>query len=148
MIEESSAHPEVIKEKILEGHIFTLVNKEDNKFVIYKTKKFEDHTVVWSKIVGKKYTRLCIIKYHALSPILFTNEDKAKKRIGIAMLTIFWGNLTAGIGTEGITIWHATRCRRCNRPLTDPWSITLGIGPTCAEKERQGIPYRGTKRNR
>lgn len=26
------------------------------------------------------------------------------------------------------------RCRRCNRPLTDPESIRLGIGPICLEK--------------
>lgn len=28
-----------------------------------------------------------------------------------------------------------TRCRVCNRPLTNPASIESGIGPTCAENE-------------
>lgn len=41
-----------------------------------------------------------------------------------------------------------TRCRRCNKPLTDPDSIKAGIGPVCArveddEKKRQLLerPY-------
>ena len=30
--------------------------------------------------------------------------------------------------------WHAGRCGRCNRRLTDPVSIARGLGPECAGK--------------
>jgi hypothetical protein len=32
---------------------------------------------------------------------------------------------------KGVTYQFAVRCRRCNRALTDPESIQLGIGPSC-----------------
>ena len=35
---------------------------------------------------------------------------------------------------RGIQYKFDVRCRRCNRELTDPISIDLGIGPTCREK--------------
>ena len=31
----------------------------------------------------------------------------------------------------------AGRCRRCGRTLTDPDSVSRGIGPDCASKEEQ-----------
>lgn len=36
---------------------------------------------------------------------------------------------------HGVVYQFATVCRRCNRPLTDPESIDLGIGPICRDKE-------------
>lgn len=35
---------------------------------------------------------------------------------------------------EGYSIQHEGRCCRCGRTLTDPTSISLGIGPECREK--------------
>jgi hypothetical protein len=37
------------------------------------------------------------------------------------------------IPTE-LEIWHEGRCGRCGRRLTVPESISLGIGPDCAQK--------------
>lgn len=33
---------------------------------------------------------------------------------------------------KGCTYLHESKCRRCNRRLTDPESIETGIGPVCA----------------
>lgn len=33
--------------------------------------------------------------------------------------------------THGLEYHFATRCRRCNKELTDPVSIETGLGPTC-----------------
>lgn len=38
---------------------------------------------------------------------------------------------TAPYEAKGVQYQFAIKCRRCNRELTDPESITLGIGPTC-----------------
>ncbi len=35
---------------------------------------------------------------------------------------------------EQVEFWHAGRCCRCGRTLTDPDSIASGIGPVCAAK--------------
>lgn len=33
-----------------------------------------------------------------------------------------------------LEVYFETCCRRCNRPLTTPESVTSGIGPECAKK--------------
>ena len=43
---------------------------------------------------------------------------------------ILW-ELWNGAGIEGCTLLLSKRCFRCNRPLTDPESLELGVGPTC-----------------
>jgi hypothetical protein len=40
-------------------------------------------------------------------------------------------NLQRFIDKESITVQSSTYCRKCNRQLTDPTSIELGIGPVC-----------------
>ena len=40
--------------------------------------------------------------------------------------------LVAGAKPEWLEIWHEGRCAVCGRMLTDPDSIVIGIGPTCA----------------
>jgi hypothetical protein len=40
-----------------------------------------------------------------------------------------WWNL----GSDLVEVWHAGRCGRCGRLLTDPESIERGLGPKCAE---------------
>lgn len=41
-----------------------------------------------------------------------------------------WRNLDS----DDVEVWHAGRCGRCNRLLTDPESIKRGMGPVCAER--------------
>ncbi len=40
-----------------------------------------------------------------------------------------WANL----GSEAFELWHSGRCARCHRELTDPESISRGLGPVCLE---------------
>lgn len=49
---------------------------------------------------------------------------------------LFWALLTEGEHrwAAGCKLEAATTCRRCNRKLTDPVSLNLGIGPICREK--------------
>lgn len=37
---------------------------------------------------------------------------------------------------KGVEYLFDTRCRRCNRTLTEPTSVTSGIGPICSGRER------------
>lgn len=41
-------------------------------------------------------------------------------------------NGAAGTNLGQAEVWHAGRCGRCGRLLTDPESIRTGLGPTCA----------------
>jgi len=39
-----------------------------------------------------------------------------------------------GLDYADLEVKEASTCMRCNRPLTNPWSIENGIGPVCLEK--------------
>lgn len=46
----------------------------------------------------------------------------------------FWTRLSSGDLPETVEVWHEGKCGRCNRELTDPESISWGLGPVCREK--------------
>lgn len=39
---------------------------------------------------------------------------------------------------RGVRYQYEGRCRRCNRTLTDPLSISSGIGPVCGGRQQHG----------
>lgn len=64
-------------------------------------------------------------------------EGLASKGVSEQHLKVFpwiWGRLVGGLPIPAsVEIWHEGRCCRCNRKLTVPASIELGLGPDCAE---------------
>lgn len=44
-------------------------------------------------------------------------------------------DLSEHVAEGRLTVYVKRACHRCGRPLTDPESITQGIGPVCAKKE-------------
>lgn len=42
--------------------------------------------------------------------------------------------LRDGVLPKRLEVWHAGRCGRCSRRLTDPASVTRGLGPKCASR--------------
>lgn len=42
-----------------------------------------------------------------------------------------WRYLSAGKRHPKLAIYHEGRCGKCNRRLTDPTSIEMGLGPKC-----------------
>lgn len=47
----------------------------------------------------------------------------------------FWGNLVRGKMQPKLVVYHEGKCGACGRPLTDPVSIKLGLGPECRQKK-------------
>ena len=47
-----------------------------------------------------------------------------------------WVRLVSGFMPRDLAVYHEGRCGRCSRRLTDPVSISLGMGPTCREYQR------------
>jgi hypothetical protein len=63
-------------------------------------------------------------------------SKKAHASTGIARDALSWAlaQFEAGKMPETLEVWHEGRCCRCNRKLTDPESVALGIGPECRKK--------------
>jgi Family of unknown function (DUF6011) len=59
----------------------------------------------------------------------FKNGDQLYSVAVWAITQVLEGNLLP----DGYKIRHAGKCGRCNRELTDPTSISRGIGPDCWE---------------
>jgi hypothetical protein len=45
-----------------------------------------------------------------------------------------WERIAKGEIPEALEVFHEGRCGMCSRPLTDPESIQLGLGPICRAK--------------
>jgi hypothetical protein len=69
-------------------------------------------------IIGGKF------KYSQKSKI--SNEAQS-----VRVFQYVFNKLQDGILDECVEIYHEGKCGRCNRPLTVPESIEIGIGPEC-----------------
>jgi hypothetical protein len=46
-----------------------------------------------------------------------------------------WATIAGGKMHPELAVWHEGRCGRCGRRLTDPLSISTGLGPVCGGRE-------------
>lgn len=45
-----------------------------------------------------------------------------------------WSHIAKGMIPATLAVYHEGRCGRCARPLTDPVSIEIGLGPECRKR--------------
>ena len=75
------------------------------------------------------YMYLGILRAGAFT--LTKNSRAGKEALSVKAFSYFW-SLGDGAFPELLVARHCNRCGRCNRALTTPESIDLGIGPDCA----------------
>lgn len=76
---------------------------------------------------------------------IFTNtKDEARAWTARMLLEVARGN---GVFPDACEVFLATKCAMCGHSLTDPESITRGIGPECYGRatESQPLPHHQTK---
>lgn len=63
-------------------------------------------------------------------------SKKSHPDLDQARMALDWTlrKIHAGEVPQQLEFWHEGRCCRCNRKLTDPVSIELGIGPECLKR--------------
>jgi len=67
----------------------------------------------------------------------FVVSKKSKLGSGTPSVRAFmwaWSYITRGELPPECEIWHEGKCGCCGRKLTTPESISIGLGPVCAEK--------------
>lgn len=99
---------------------------------------FKINTVKRGRLAGKRIISMLI------------GPDNTKDYLGIAFVDesglLIWKkhrntvyektvNCLLEIEKRGLIMHFETKCRRCNRKLTTPKSITSGIGPECEKME-------------
>ena len=96
-------------------------------------KQFGNITHFVSVRTGNDYARLGMIREERD----FQTMNKADLPPADKRFTAFrwlFNNLANGIEPTKCEIWHEGTCGRCARPLTDPTSISIGLGPECRSK--------------
>lgn len=63
----------------------------------------------------------------------FTASDKEMSKEALSIKTFEWliKRFIERKTIPNLEVWHLGLCSKCGRPLTDPESIRLGIGPVC-----------------
>lgn len=69
--------------------------------------------------------------YHARSSRLSKEASSAVAFQWFIEQVVIKAQLQAFAGVE---VWHEGRCARCSRKLTVPSSISIGLGPECAQR--------------
>ena len=76
-------------------------------------------TIFHSELLGKHFASTRASK--------ISRQAKSFKAFEYAMKHLLAGNLP-----PKCEVWHEGRCGKCGRVLTNPSSITIGLGPTCS----------------
>jgi hypothetical protein len=135
--------PELVKQFILAGNAtFTVRSKETGKRFTYKVKKSMDKWFC-SLLTGPsnesdfRYFGFIVeenggYKYVHGKP---GKSCAARTAESVKAFTYTVGNVfDRNRIPDGVEFWHAGRCGRCARQLTDPVSIESGYGPECINK--------------
>ena len=61
-------------------------------------------------------------------------DSQTKLPVAIKAFNIIWLQIINQSMLDSTTIYNTGQCGRCGRPLSDPDSIRVGIGPECRNK--------------
>lgn len=133
--------PRQIKEFILAGDaLFTMENRDTGNRYTYRVRASERTKLSYrfvSVLHGPENENAKDYSYIGMiSPTGRLTRTKAvhisPDAQSVKAFTWLWERIRAGKGLpEQVEFWHAGRCARCSRTLTDPASIARGIGPEC-----------------
>lgn len=146
--------PELIRDFVLGGNaVFTLRSKETGQRFTYKVTKgqasarYPDQTywckLLWGSDNDNDYRYFGFFKEYTIQgekgyAYYHGQPNKAcasRTAESVKAFTYTIGNvLQENRMPEGVEFWHAGRCGRCGRTLTDPESTEAGFGPECRSK--------------
>lgn len=130
---------EVIYNYMTGGH--AVVTLQSDISGIYHTYNFRkpdgqdknnDTMFIFTLVSGSEWVYVGMYKnrdFHFTAKSKFKADSAIVK--GVAFIIRLM--LQDGFSNPNMHLYHEGICSRCGRPLTNPASIALGIGPTCAE---------------
>lgn len=131
---------DAIRQYIFGGHgVVTLLSDVSNEhhtysFSVPENRKPNDDTMfIYTLVDGSNWVYVGMYRNKAFRLTAKSNYSTDTSIVkGIAY--IFKLMLNPDFSDDRMHLFHEGICSRCGRPLTNPMSIRLGIGPTCMEK--------------
>lgn len=132
--------PRAIENFIFGGNsTFTLTSLKTGKHFAYKVKRKKNEDCYFVRAHaggingegGFNYAGWMKINSNRIKLTVKSHNDLdvAREALNWTLNQVRFGNMP-----EQLEFRHEGRCCRCNRKLTDPVSIDLGIGPECRKK--------------
>lgn len=115
----------------------TSVKTGEHRTFLVKTQKNEDGVFARGKRIV--YLLTGNNNEHDYTPFAWADVNEGIKvwyrliDTQYATLTVMLNNLDVHEAAGRVIVQAETRCRKCNRTLTNPESISSGIGPICEE---------------
>ena len=114
---------------------FTLVGRE-TRYTYRVSAPREDHGNAHTRFVSlltapDQYTYVGMLSEDGIR--LTRKSTYLHTSLPVRAFDWFWRRARVAAPTPGLEFWHAGRCARCGRELTDPESIARGFGPHCWE---------------
>lgn len=143
--------PADIKKFVVAGNAtFTLKSEKTGKHFTYKVREPKDRPdTMWGRIRNPKNTTrfvsvLCDGDKYVYMGIINDLSDGISFRQtlksnfntdspSVKALNYFLNGLNHNQIAHNLHVYHSGKCCRCGRELTDPVSISLGIGPICRD---------------
>lgn len=117
---------------------FTVVSEATGERFTYQVrnwKKAKYGTMHFVSVrTGNDYAKIGVVKDKAYFNSGGHNTDLGSDDTRTLGFRYIFGNLLKNRMPPKAEIWHEGTCGRCSRPLTDPVSISRGIGPECLSK--------------
>ena len=125
-----------IKDYVLGGHgIVTLVSDTTNvhhTYSFHKPEGRDDIMFINTLVDGSNWV---YVGYYRNGEFRLTAKSAYKPDSAIVKgVAYIFKVILGGTAVDSMHILHEGVCCRCGRPLTNPASIRLGIGPTCMSK--------------
>jgi hypothetical protein len=121
-------HPDRLKAFVFAGRAqFTIKDHNFNTTLAVRVRQNESNPdMFWvrssSEFLGTIYKERFVIKE--------TIASDPKAHFFLKFFTL----MITGQLPDSMEVYHHTKCGMCSRPLTDPLSIEIGIGPDCRKK--------------
>lgn len=128
-----------IKQRVLAGNaIFTILNTESGVRFTFKVVKPNEKTPHFVKVLTGPDNKS---DYTYLGTIFQESNYRHGKKSSISKnapsavaFAWFWLHIDELERFPSLQVWHEGFCCACGRSLTDPDSISRGIGPVCLAK--------------
>lgn len=124
-------HKDVLKFMFGGNSSFTVINTDTNNRFTYKMKRAKNSDLFFVSVLTSpdhySYLGVCTKGTYSHGKKSKISENSQS----VQVFKFILNKLKLNKLSDVVEVWHMGLCGKCNRPLTVPQSIQLGLGPDC-----------------